>query len=82
MSDNADSDGIVSTSDIVYLVNYLFKHGPAPNPLCKADVNHDHRVTVADVVYLVNYLFKGGPPLHLMPVSDKELTKMNLLIIF
>ncbi|HVP35506.1 MAG TPA: CARDB domain-containing protein [Terriglobales bacterium] len=59
---DANSDGTVSTSDIVYLVNYLFKGGPPPNPMCKADVNHDHRVNIADVVYLVSYLFKGGPP--------------------
>ncbi|MCJ7457980.1 MAG: dockerin type I repeat-containing protein [candidate division Zixibacteria bacterium] len=58
---DANSDGIVSVGDVIWLINYLFKHGPPPQPLCKADVNADGRVTVADVVYLVSYLFKGGP---------------------
>ncbi|OGC83626.1 MAG: hypothetical protein A2W07_04250 [candidate division Zixibacteria bacterium RBG_16_43_9] len=59
---DANSDGIVSVGDVVWLINYLFKGGPAPNPCWKADVNADCRVTIADVVYLVSYLFKGGPP--------------------
>jgi hypothetical protein len=58
---DANSDGIVSVGDVVWLVNYLFKGGPKPDPCWKGDVNADCRVTVSDVVYLVNYLFKGGP---------------------
>ena len=58
---DANSDGIVSVGDIIWLINFLFKGGPAPVPCWKGDVNADCRVTVSDVVYLVNYLFKGGP---------------------
>lgn len=58
---DANSDGIVSVGDVIWLVNYLFKYGPAPVPCWKGDVNADCRVTVSDVVYLVNYLFKNGP---------------------
>jgi hypothetical protein len=63
---DANGDGKVTVSDVVYLINYLFKGGPAP--LCPpapyltcGDANGDGKITVSDVVYLINYLFKGGP---------------------
>ena len=59
---DANADKKVSVADVVYLINFLFRSGPAPNPFQTGDVNCDGYVTVADVVYLVNYLFKGGPP--------------------
>jgi plastocyanin len=59
---DANGDGKITVSDVVYLVNYLFKGGPAPNPFLTGDANCDTKVTISDVVYLVNYLFKGGPP--------------------
>jgi hypothetical protein len=58
---DANADGKVLLGDIVYLVSYLFKHGPAPAPLHSGDANYDGKVNLADIVYLVNYLFKGGP---------------------
>ncbi len=48
-------------SDVVYLINYLFKGGPPPIPYERGDVNCDDDVDIRDVVYLVNYLFRGGP---------------------
>jgi hypothetical protein len=58
---DANQDKKVTIADIVFLVSYLFKHGPAPAPLKSGDANCDGKVTVADVVYLVAYLFKHGP---------------------
>ena len=58
---DANGDGNLSVSDVVYLVNYLFKGGPPPDPLEAGDANCDGLVNVADVIYLINYLFKGGP---------------------
>jgi len=58
---DANGDGKVSVSDVVYLINYLFKVGPAPYPWQAGDDNRDKHVTITDVVYLINYLFKGGP---------------------
>ncbi|MDD1748951.1 MAG: SBBP repeat-containing protein [Methanothrix sp.] len=58
---DANRDSKVTVSDVVYIVNYLFKGGPPPNPLLSGDANCDGKVTVADVVFLINYLFKGGP---------------------
>ena len=59
---DANSDGIVDVGDVVYLINYLFKSGPAPVSLPSGDANCDSMVDVGDVVYLINYLFKNGPP--------------------
>jgi len=67
---DANRDGKKSVSDVVFLINYLFKGGPAPVPVNLGDVNfckenppvQPGNPTVSDVVYLVNYLFKGGPP--------------------
>ena len=59
---DANGDGKVSVSDVVYLINYLFKGGPPPIPYEAGEVNCDAKLTVSDVVYMINYLFKGGPP--------------------
>jgi len=59
---DANSDCIVNSADIVYLINYLFKGGPCPKPMNAGDPSGDGVINSADVVYLINYLFKGGPP--------------------
>ena len=53
-------DGVVDIGDVVFLINYLFKSGPVPNPLSEGDVNCDNVVDIGDVVTLINYLFKHG----------------------
>jgi hypothetical protein len=59
---DVNNDGIVNVGDIVYLVSYLYKSGPAPIPMpCVGDVNNDDIVNVGDIVYLVSYLYKSGP---------------------
>jgi len=59
---DANKDSKVTVADVVYLVSYLFKGGPLPNPILQVgDSNCDGKVTIADVVFLVAYLFKGGP---------------------
>ncbi len=59
---DADGDLNVIVSDAVFIVNYIFKGGPAPMPLESADVNLDGMINVGDAVYIINYIFKGGPP--------------------
>jgi len=58
---DCNAEGNVNISDVIYLVNYLFKFGPAPDPLEVGDVDCDTHVTVSDVIYLINYFYKGGP---------------------
>jgi hypothetical protein len=56
-----NGDLFVTVSDVVYIINYLFKSGPPPVHCPRSgDVNCDGRVTISDAIYLINYLFKGG----------------------
>jgi outer membrane protein assembly factor BamB len=59
---DANGDEVINIADVVYLTNYLFIDGPAPEPLEAGDANCDEAVDVGDWVYLINYLFVGGPP--------------------
>jgi len=58
---NANGDGDVNVADAVFIINYVFKGGPAPNPVQAGDANCDGGANVADAVYLINYVFKEGP---------------------
>lgn len=56
-----DGSGVVTISDAVYLISYIFGGGGAPNPLGSGDANCDDSVTISDAVFLINYIFGGGP---------------------
>jgi uncharacterized repeat protein (TIGR01451 family) len=58
---DVNTDGIIELGDVVFLINYLFRAGPAPEPIWLGDANCDDLVELGDVVYLINYLFRGGP---------------------
>ena len=57
---DCSGDELIDLADVVYLITYLYKQGPAPEPECMGDANCDGLVDVGDVVLLVNYLFKFG----------------------
>jgi hypothetical protein len=59
---DVNRDYLVNIGDVVFLVNYLYKEGPAPEVAESGDANSDAVTDVGDVVYLVNYLYKSGPP--------------------
>ncbi len=61
-SGDADDDGNIDLADIIFLINYIFKSGTKPDPVCRADVNVNGRLNLSDAVYLVNYIFKSGSP--------------------
>jgi hypothetical protein len=54
-------DGVINLGDMVYLITYVYKSGPAPNPLLAGDATCDGEVNLGDVVYLITYLYRGGP---------------------
>jgi len=60
---DCNEDGIINVLDILFLVNYKFKEGPAPVHLNSADVNGDCIIDVLDILYLINFKFKNGPEL-------------------
>lgn len=57
---DANGDARLNVGDPVYLIDYIFKSGSAPNPSNSGDANCDAKVNVGDAVYLINYIFKGG----------------------
>jgi hypothetical protein len=62
LTGDVNNNGSITSADIIYLVGYVFKGGPAPLPcIAAADVNCNGSVTSADIIYLVGYVFKGGP---------------------
>lgn len=58
---DANSDRQANVGDAVFIVNYVFKGGAAPNPIEAGDANCDAQTNVGDAVYLINYVFKDGP---------------------
>ncbi len=61
LSGDADNNGIITISDAVFLINYIFSGGPAPCPLRNGDADCNTITTISDAVYLINYIFAGGP---------------------
>ncbi len=57
---DANRDETVNVADAVFIINYVFKGGPASYPIYASDANCDKDVNVSDAVYLINYVFKGG----------------------
>ncbi len=58
---DANDDEIVNILDILYLIDYKFRGGPAPIPVLSGDVNLDGLVNVLDIIYLIDFKFKNGP---------------------
>ena len=64
---DGDSQERLNISDVVYLVSFLFKGGPAPVCMEEGNVTGDAAgsINLADLTYLISSIFKGGP----QPVS-------------
>lgn len=59
---DANGDGEINVGDAVFIINYVFRNGPPPDPVCAGDANGDGDVNVGDTVYIVNYVFLNGAP--------------------
>ncbi|HOD66504.1 MAG TPA: SBBP repeat-containing protein [candidate division Zixibacteria bacterium] len=66
---NDDDVETPNISDLIFLVNYLFRAGPTPPCLLEANVDGDPggQLNVADITRMVNFMFRGGDPLPLCP---------------
>ncbi|MEE8404454.1 MAG: Ig-like domain-containing protein, partial [candidate division Zixibacteria bacterium] len=58
-----DLDGTFNytMNDVVFLVNYIYRDGPEPDPLQAGDVDASGAINTADLSYLVNFIYRGGP---------------------
>jgi hypothetical protein len=62
LAGDANNDRSVNVGDAVYIINNVFKQGPAPLPLEAGDSNCDGGVNVGDAVHLISHIFKRGDP--------------------
>ena len=65
---DANSDGSIDISDVVFLIAHIFSGGTPPG-VCnyakgKGDANGDGSVDISDVVYLIARVFSHGPAPH------------------
>ncbi len=67
---DVNGDGKVDMADVDYLVAYVFKGGPAPDPVQRADLNSDGQANVIDIVMLIDYL-------HLLQTANPERADIN-----
>ncbi len=59
---DADGDFEVNILDVVHIINWKYKDGPATTTArWRANVNADMYYNILDIVYLLNYLYKDGP---------------------
>jgi hypothetical protein len=58
-----NGSGTLEASDIIEMVNFVFKSGSTPTP-CEAiaDVNCSGTVNASDIIKMVNHVFKSGTP--------------------
>ena len=61
---DVNGNQLVNIQDVTYLINFLYKGGPAPIPPLSGDVNASGITNIQDVTYLINFLYKGGPAPH------------------
>jgi hypothetical protein len=57
---DANGDHMIDITDVIYMINYLFRHGPSPVHFVCGDANCDDDLGILDVVLLINYLYKKG----------------------
>jgi hypothetical protein len=77
---DANGDHTIDPSDIFFLVDYLYDHGPAPQGaagMLSGDANGDGVVDPADIFYIVNYLFTGGPVPYSTPDQPRTTTSVD-----
>jgi len=58
---DANGDEGINVADAVYIINFIFKSGPEPNPPESGDADCDGSLNIGDAVYLINYIFRAGP---------------------
>ncbi len=60
MCGDANKDQQCNVSDAVWIINYVFVGGDAPDPIEAGNVNCDADVNVSDAVWIINYVFTSG----------------------
>jgi hypothetical protein len=61
-ANGSGGDPAIDIDDIVFLINYVFASGPAPDPPMSGDANCSLFIDIDDIVYLIGYVFAGAAP--------------------
>lgn len=60
---DADFSGAINILDVSYILSYLYKGGPVPQPVLVAgDFGCNGAVSILDVSSIIGNLYKSGPP--------------------
>lgn len=57
---DVDGSEAINILDITFLINFLYKEGPAPQFPDAANVNNDAAVNILDITYLISFLYLEG----------------------
>jgi hypothetical protein len=57
---DADGDGNENIADAVFIINWIFKGGPAPPDMNESNMNCIGGTDVSDAVLMIEFIFKGG----------------------
>jgi photosystem II stability/assembly factor-like uncharacterized protein len=58
---DANGDQAINILDATYIISYLYKNGPAPDPEISADADGSGSLNILDATHIISYLYKNGP---------------------
>ncbi|UCG60689.1 MAG: DUF4962 domain-containing protein [Candidatus Zixiibacteriota bacterium] len=61
---DADGNGQPDILDVDYMIDWLYRGGPAPVSMEAADVDNNDQVDILDIDYFIDWLFREGPDLN------------------
>lgn len=57
---DADGNKSVNILDVGFIISYLYRNGPAPDPKIAADADGNGSINILDVAFMISYLYKSG----------------------
>ncbi len=58
---DVEKDGEVNLLDITFFINYMYRGGPAPEPIISGDIDGNGVINLLDITSLIRFLYHGGP---------------------
>ncbi|MCH8027390.1 MAG: S8 family serine peptidase [candidate division Zixibacteria bacterium] len=58
---DANYDDKISVSDLVFLIDFIWRGGPGSVTVQSLDMNFDYKIDTKDITYLVDFICRGGP---------------------
>ena len=53
-------NGRIDITDLTFLIDYIFRGGPSPEPLEAGDINYDGSISILDLTIIIDHIFRGG----------------------